>query len=145
MAGIVGNFSYHVFTILARNLLKLIKGDKEKDKYAEIIRIVTDDEELKLFFQYVSDYYWQRPSSNPEVNKSIEEEVLADFISNSMSTNGIQRTFEMNDEDEASKLRLEIIKKAYKDWQEYKETKKQMEKKRLNELLKEVKTTPNNT
>lgn len=135
LAGIVGNFSYHIFTIFAKKLLTLIKGDEERDKYSEIIKIVTNDEELRLFFQYVSDYYWQLPTKNLAVDKSIEEEEMADFISDSTVSNGIKKTFEMENKVEAEKLRLEIIKKAYKDWNDYKKNKKSIEESRLKELL----------
>jgi len=140
LAGVVGNISYHIFTVIAKKILTLIKRKKDRDKYAEIIKIVTNDEELKLFFKYISDYYWQCPTSNIEIGKSIEEEVMADFISDPKYSNGIQKTFEMGDEHEASKLRLEIIKKAFHDWREYKSTKKPIEEERLKDILRNVET-----
>lgn len=138
LAGVIGNFTFEIFKLIAKKIITLIKSKEEKDKYRKIIELVTDDKELKLFFQYVSDYYWQRPLQNEIVSKAIEEEIMADFIGKSMSTKEVAQTFEMKDKEEASRLRLEIIKQAYKDWYNFKETKEIIKKERLNEILKNI-------
>jgi len=143
LGGIIGSFSYNVFTMLAKKLISLIREEKIEDKYSEIIKLITNDDELKSFFNYVSDYYWQRPTLDETVKSSINEEVMADFISNSICKSGYSKTFEMKDKDEASKLRLEIIKQAYKEFQDNKKNNSQIEVERLKDLFKEIKTTPN--
>jgi len=136
LGGVIGNFTYHVFVQLARKLLKLIQRHEHIDKYADLIELISNDEELKKFFEYISDYYWGMPNVNGKVVDSINEEMMADFISKKEYTDMIGETFEMDDKEEAKRLRVEIFKKAYKDYRDYKKKGKKITDVELKKILK---------
>lgn len=75
---ILGGYVYDKIKILAKNTLQWLKENK-KNVDKETATVLEEEEELKIFYEYVVEFNEHRMSITEEQKNYIKEEIFADY------------------------------------------------------------------
>lgn len=87
LAGIIGNGSYAMVIYLAKKLRdKLLekKATGLTSREKKLVKVISNEDDLKRFASYIQDYYCGNKTDNEKVNEAIDEEILVDAVSDKL-------------------------------------------------------------
>lgn len=80
-SGIVGGFAYDVVKKVIRKIADFVKHKGNKEEKSKIFDLIEKEENMKLFIQYIDEYYTCFENINEEVRNAIFEEMVVDKMS----------------------------------------------------------------